>query len=259
MSALRKDNSYAYLASLQMDPKTYVPISQNANANKSDNIATLMFSDKEAKRLITVSASGEFSLPPDRVKLTVLIRSLKNTIDEAKQSAARRFEYVQQNLRNTGLKETDIIISKIYNRKDNLYEVLIEISAFFCDFAKYQQLHNLFVEKLDETVKVLPAEFSHTSLRVENLKRQASIQAVRNAKHVAFDLAKTVSLSLGKPLNICEESCREIEGMQSADRQPEPSSVKTFQEIINDKTVTVFVNIRATFELKQKGKNRKEN
>lgn len=68
-----------------------------------------------------------------------------------------------------------------------------------------------------------------------------------------------MSLSLGKPLNICEESCKEIEGLHSADRQPEPTSVKTFQEIINDKTVTVIVNIRATFELKQKGKNRKEN
>ena len=66
-------------------------------------------------------------------------------------------------------------------------------------------------------------------------------------------------MSLGKPLNILEDNLKEIEGVQSADRQPDPSIPKTFQELVNDKTVTVIVNISATFELKIKSKLRKDN
>ncbi len=64
---------------------------------------------------------------------------------------------------------------------------------------------------------------------------------------------------MGKPLNILEESSKEIEGLQSADRQPDPNIPKTFQELVNDKTVTVVVYLTATFELKIKSKLRKEN
>jgi uncharacterized protein YggE len=169
MSDMRKNKSLAYISSVQFNPKTLNPVS-HVNLNQNDQVAALMFADKDTKRLITVSANGEFSLPPDKVKMTVIIRSLKNTIEEAKHSVARRLEYVHQTLKNSALKETDINISKLYNRKDNLYEALCEVTAYMTDFNKYQQLHNLFVEKLDETVKVLAPELSHTSLRLENLK-----------------------------------------------------------------------------------------
>ena len=51
-----------------------------------------------------------------------------------------------------------------------MFEVLIEITATFNDFVKYQQMHNLFIEKLDGNVKVLQPQLFHTSLRLENLK-----------------------------------------------------------------------------------------
>lgn len=51
-----------------------------------------------------------------------------------------------------------------------MFEVLIEIVATFADFSKYQQIHNLFVEKLDGNVRVLQPQLYHTSLRLENLK-----------------------------------------------------------------------------------------
>jgi uncharacterized protein YggE len=82
---------------------------------------------------------------------------------------------------------------------------------------------------------------------------------LRNAKHVAFDLAKNVGLTLGKPINIIEENTRELEGLNAADRQPDPQISKTFQEILSEKIITVIVNLSVTFELKIKGKNRKEN
>ena len=51
-----------------------------------------------------------------------------------------------------------------------MFEVLIEIVAIFTDFAKYQQVHNLLIEKLDASVKLLQPQLFHTSLRLENLK-----------------------------------------------------------------------------------------
>jgi uncharacterized protein YggE len=261
MNSLRQDKSVAYISSIQLNPKTLnpIPILPRYDTNEPLAASSLMFSDKESKRLITVSANGEFSLPPDKIKLVLTIRSLKPNIDEAKHSVFRRLDYVQQTLKNNSVRDSDVHISKTFNRKDAVYEVLVEVVVYFADFQKYQKLQNYFVEKLDENVKILQPELLHTSLRLENLKRQASIQALRNAKHIASDLAKTVGLSLGKPLTIIEESSKEIEGMQSYERQHDPSALKTFQELVNEKTVTVTVHISVTFELKTKSKIQRQN
>ncbi len=228
----------------------------------NEQLATsaIMFSDKESKRTITVSASGEFSLPPDKIKLIMMIKSLKSNIDEAKYSVARRLDYVQQTLKNNSVKDSDVNISKTFNRRDTMYEIIAEVTVYFADFQKYQKLQNFFVEKLDDNVQILQPELMHSSLRLDNLKRQASIQALRNAKHIALDLARTVCLSLGKPLNIIEENSKEIEGSHTAvERQSDPSGSKPFQQLVNDKTVTYLVNISVTFELKLKNKAQKQN
>jgi uncharacterized protein YggE len=107
MSGLRRDKSIAYISSVQFNPKTLHPVSQQQPIlSTNDQVSALMFSDKNSTRTVTVSASGEFSLPPDKVKLTIIIRSAKNTIEEAKHSTGRRFEYVQQTLKNSGIKVT---------------------------------------------------------------------------------------------------------------------------------------------------------
>jgi hypothetical protein len=118
MSDLRREKSLAYISSVQFNPKTLHPIQQpiqlsifgNELRSQNDQLSALMFSDKNSTRTITVSASGEFSLPPDKVKLTALIRSVKSTIDEAKHSTGRRLEYVQQTLKNNSVKVIEILI-----------------------------------------------------------------------------------------------------------------------------------------------------
>ena len=109
MSDLRREKSHAYISSVQFNPKTLHPIQQPI-LSQNDQLSALMFSDKNSTRTITVSASGEFSLPPDKVKLTALIRSVKSTIDEAKHSTGRRLEYVQQTLKNNSVKVIEILI-----------------------------------------------------------------------------------------------------------------------------------------------------
>ena len=109
MSDLRKEKSVAYISSVQFNPKTMHPVSQPL-LSQNDQVSALMFSDKNSIRTITVSASGEFSLPPDKVKLTAIIRSVKDTIDAAKESTGRRLEYIQQALSNNKLKVNKIKI-----------------------------------------------------------------------------------------------------------------------------------------------------
>lgn len=58
----------------------------------------------------------------------------------------------------------------MYNRNDKLYEVIYEISAIFDEFRKLENLNNLLVEKLDNTVILLEPKFSHSQIRIENIK-----------------------------------------------------------------------------------------
>jgi hypothetical protein len=55
-------------------------------------------------------------------------------------------------MKKNRVKESDIIVSKVFNRDGKLYEVVYEVSAVFDDFKMYENVQNLFVEKLDKTV-----------------------------------------------------------------------------------------------------------
>jgi hypothetical protein len=71
---------------------------------------------------------------------------------------------------------------------------------------------------------------------------------MRNAKHIGIDLAKSVGLNLGKPIQIYEESCKEIEGTNNASGSTEIK--RSLNDLIEEKTITVIVNLNVTFELK---------
>ena len=60
--------------------------------------------ESSKQRTISVSATGELSVPPDRVKLSLRVRSSKESADEAKQSVHRRFEYIVQTLKKNHVK-----------------------------------------------------------------------------------------------------------------------------------------------------------
>ena len=83
-------------------------------------------------------------------------------------------------------------------------------------------------------------------------RRQASVQAVRNAKHTAEDVARTVGLHVAKAVHIVEESYQEREGSLSA-----PGQAASFQNLLDAKTITVHVTVNVTFELKAKERQHK--
>jgi len=65
----------------------------------SDDLVTLSVPAKLQKRVISVNGHGELTMAPDKVKLVVIIKSIKDKLEEAKHSVHRRFEYIFQTLR----------------------------------------------------------------------------------------------------------------------------------------------------------------
>lgn len=76
------------------------------------------------------------------------------------------------------------------------------------------------------------------------------MQAIKNAKRLAVDLARSVNLVVGKPMDISEEKIREDYGAlaeANADSSPE---LKSLAQLINEKTIKIIVNVNVTFELR---------
>lgn len=87
-----------------------------------------------------------------------------------------------------------------------------------------------------------------------HFRKQASLLAIHNAKQKAQDMARFVHQTIGHPITIREEECREWDG--SCDMPYDPEKLKTRQELIVRATITASCKIYATFELKQKQKNK---
>ena len=65
-----------------------------------------------------------------------------------------------------------------------------------------------------------------------------------------MDLARSVNLVVGKPMDISEEKIREDYGVlaeANADSSPE---LKSLAHLINEKTIKIIVNVNVTFELR---------
>jgi uncharacterized protein YggE len=76
------------------------------------------------------------------------------------------------------------------------------------------------------------------------------MQAIKNAKKTAIDLAKAVNLVVGKPIAISEEKIKEDWG-DSNDNYKETPDLKSLAQLLKEKTIKIIVNIVVTFELRQ--------
>ncbi|XP_067674315.1 interleukin-1 receptor-associated kinase 1-binding protein 1-like [Haliotis asinina] len=203
-------------------------------------------------RQIRVTAVGEVSQPPDLCRFTVRVTSKKDNPQDAKNSVARRLDYIVQTLQNHGIKEEDLHIHKHLSRSDSLFVMETEVGVKFGDIKKSESVSNLLVEKLDDTVTVSLPEFFHTNQSLESLRKQASLVAIHNAKQKAQEMARFVHLSVGRPVYIMEEDSQEIEG--HTDTNSDSVTMTTIQERISNATITVRSRVSASFELKPKVK-----
>ncbi|KAK3580271.1 hypothetical protein CHS0354_023509 [Potamilus streckersoni] len=232
-----------------------IPFKENSRPVQMDeNLDMFLPGRGSTNRQITVTAVGEVSLPPDRCRVTVKVSSQKDNVSDLKNSIQRRLEYILQTMHNQGIKDTDMKVHKQMRRIDSFYEMTAEVVVVFLDFHKCQTACNLLVEKLDETVIVCPPEFYHASSTLENLRQQASLLAIHNAKQKAQEMARFVNLAVGRPVSIQEEESKEWEGPSdsTADVDANPS----IQQRISQNTVTVACRVSASFELKPKVKTK---
>lgn len=206
-------------------------------------------------REIHVRAIGEQRLNPDKVKLVVVIANQKETAEEVKASVTRREEYVLQSIKNQGVGEDQVDVSRSLTRQDDadgkrLFRFSVQITAFFADLHKCETLSNLLVEKLDpSTVKVIPPEVVplHPQ-RLADLRRETCLLAVHNAKQKAAEIAKHFGpfCSLGAPISIKEEEVEEWNSEEQVDE-----SRVSLTDLVSRHARHVRCSVSAIFELRQ--------
>jgi uncharacterized protein YggE len=76
------------------------------------------------------------------------------------------------------------------------------------------------------------------------------MQAIKNAKRLAIDLARSVNLVVGKPLEISEEKIREEYDASTEINTESSPELKSLAQLIHQKTIKIIVNVNVTFELR---------
>ncbi|XP_006143397.1 interleukin-1 receptor-associated kinase 1-binding protein 1 [Tupaia chinensis] len=206
---------------------------------------------------VHVRGTAEVSARPDRALLAVRVSSTKEAAAEAKKSVCRRLDYITQSLQQQGLQSENVTVTKDFRRVKNAYHMEAEVCVTFTEFGKMQNICNFFVEKLDSSVVISPPQFYHTPGSVENLRRQACLVAVENARRKAQEVCNLVGQTLGKPLLIKEEETKEWEGQVDDHQSPRLSSSLTVQQKITSATIHAASKVFITFEVKGKEKRKK--
>uniref|UniRef100_A0A8C6XXG1 Interleukin 1 receptor associated kinase 1 binding protein 1 n=1 Tax=Naja naja TaxID=35670 RepID=A0A8C6XXG1_NAJNA len=208
-------------------------------------------------REVHVSGSAELSAGPDRAKVTVYLRSRKSEAGAARDSVARRLDYVAQTVRQRGgTSENDVTVTKNFSRIDNAYKMEAEVCIIFTDFGKMQDTCNHLVEKLDKSVIISSPHFYHTMEAVDTLRRQVCVSAVRSAQQKAQEVCQLFGHSVGKPLLIKEEEVKESEG-HLKDHTDNSSDLFSFQQKLQSATIHISSRVFAVFEIKGEKKRKK--
>lgn len=226
------------------------------------------------KRKVEVSGSAELSIPPEIAVLSVILISNKEKAADARASVERRVEYVKQTMINNGLPEEDITVTESLQRsgEKSSYQMETQIDATFCNaLQKCMKLSSLFVEKLENSVKVLPPVLKHDPQRLECQRKKACLMAFANARQKAYDLCRMLNQNLGRPIVVTENIVRERKGDEDSssyddecnkkdDIQVPPIGIPTVfdegpidvQRRLVNNTIHIRVDVTATFELRSK-------
>ncbi|KAM4695544.1 interleukin-1 receptor-associated kinase 1-binding protein 1 [Discoglossus pictus] len=209
---------------------------------------------QRAGREVQVTGTADLSAAPDRARVCMRLTSSKGTAAEAKSSVQKRLEYIEQTLRQRGVTDESITISKEFQRTSNAYQMEAEVCVIFSDFEKLQSICNLLVEKLESSVNICSPQLYHSPERMEKLRREVCLAAVSNARRKALEVCHLVGHSLGRALVIREEEMREWEDQG----ETYSDSSSSIQQKIKCGTVYAASKVSATFEIKAKEKNKKK-
>ncbi|OAN60705.1 hypothetical protein A8B79_09285 [Balneola sp. EhC07] len=163
-------------------------------------------------RYIEVNGTYESVLPADRVSFSIQLKTVLETVEEAKNVNTQKLDNLLKQLTDIGISQTDINVSPITIGKNYTYVnnqrqqegfyVQVNLSVLLQDLNLYTELTDAFVlnnsiEKIQSSYKISDYEHQH---------QLAYEKALQLAKTKASYMAKVYEMSLGEVLEIEENS-----------------------------------------------------
>lgn len=163
-------------------------------------------------RYIEVNVTHESVLPADRVSFSIQLKTIQETVQEAKNVNTQKLDNLLKQLTDIGISQTDINVSPITLGKNYTYVnnqrqqegfyVQVNLSVLLQDLNLYTELTDAFVlnnsiEKIQSSYKISDYEHQH---------QLAYEKALQLAKTKASYMAKVYEMSLGEVLEIEENS-----------------------------------------------------
>ncbi len=119
------------------------------------------------KNSISVHSTGEVISYPDIIQFKITIQSSKDTLEDAQASVKRRTDYVAQVIRKNGIRNNDVTVSTLLNRRHLESGEATECSTDMvvnCDsLSRCEIIRNVLIEKMDSSVLVSAVSFLHTA------------------------------------------------------------------------------------------------
>eukprot|EP00794_Sanderia_malayensis_P000410 gene410-1045_t len=228
---------------------------QNQGRQKTDIENRNVVADNSTLNTITVSESGEATLLPDIARVFITYKSIKETVDATKHSVQRRIDYILQALRNNSVKESQYTLHRNLERCGDNFQLTVEFCIEFRDFKTCENVCNFLVEKLDETVAVSKPVFSHSSGKLESLRQQACLNAIKNTRSKALAISQFLNQKLGAAVTVKEDETSETVGATSTDQSIPELNIK---RRIEAATVIITVKMTVSFELEPKTKKKNQ-
>ncbi|XP_056436588.1 interleukin-1 receptor-associated kinase 1-binding protein 1 homolog [Gadus chalcogrammus] len=172
-------------------------------------------------REVQVTGFAEDSRQADRVTLSIRVSSSKESASDASSSVSRRLEYIQQTLRQHGVKEEVVSVKRSIHRENDVYHMQAEAAVDFSDFHTMDRVCCVLLEKLDKSVSIGSPRFHHSKESLSNLRCRVCLEAVENAQRKASDLSHLLGQTLGPPLLVREEETREWRSPEDGDEEQE--------------------------------------
>lgn len=205
-------------------------------------------------RQIHVQETGKASLPPDRVKCIITCTNTKETAEQVKHSVSRRIDYITQTLRNNNIKASQYTIHQLISPTDNgQYRMCAEVVIEFHDVLTFEKTVNWLVEKLESSIRISEPSFFHSSEKLTDLRRKASLNALHNCRSKALSMAQLLNQKLGSPVLVQEEEVKEFNGFENEGNKNE--LMHSIQQKIDNNTVNIHVKMLAVFECSDRTKN----
>jgi uncharacterized protein YggE len=172
------------------------------------------FAQTPQPALITVSGKGQIKIVPDIVNINLGIETTDVTLSVAKARNDWKLNEILNFLKESGIESKDIATNRIelndrkmYERRHNLPDTTItkyyssqSMTLTLRDINAYGRIVEGLLEKgLSQIQNVY-----FTSSKIDSLRRDARLQAIRDARQKATEMAAEVGQKIGNVYNMTE-------------------------------------------------------